>query len=272
MNKSILKETDVTHRDGKLEMKIYYTNYVECHWHDEYEFIYVTKGSCRLTVDGNTVCVPKGQAALICGGELHNMVIENEGAYFAIVAHSHICGSECAHLFSGNYPMQRSFTDKSPAEAKVLENLQEIQRVYEERPFAYELRLKSLITDTFGIIFENKLFAEPSSAASPSAQAYEKIIDFIHTNYQQRLTLEMLSKQCNYSKSYIIRLFKQYTGKTPLDYINQYRIFIAQIRLMSTEKSVLEIASECGIENIGHFINLFRRYTGQTPGKWRKQA
>lgn len=270
MNKSDLKETWVIQKDGKLDMRIWYTSGTPCHWHDEFEFIYVTKGSCRITASGNTVHLQKGQGAIINSGELHDMIAENDGSYFAIVVHPHLCGPECSHLLSGAHPFQRLYTNQSPVEAKILENLVAIQRAYEARPVGYELRLKALISDIFAILFEHKLFAVDTAQHHVSTQVFEEMITYIHANYAEKLTLELLSEQFNYSKSYIIRLFKQYTGKTPLEYINRYRISLAQLKLTENSKDILEIASEVGMENIGHFINLFRRYTGQTPGKWRK--
>jgi len=272
MNKNELKETGAVHKDGKLDMRIWYTSGCPCHWHDEFEFIYVTKGSCRLTVSGNTVIVQKGQAALINSGELHDMLAEYGGSYFAVVVHPHLCGSECTHLFSGAYAFQRLFTSETPAEAKILENLITVQRVYMNRPVGYELRLKSLMTDIFAIIFEHELFADNTISSRTSTQVFEEMVTYIHTHYAEKLTLDLLAEHFNYSKSYIIRLFKQYTGKTPLEYINRYRISLAQLKLVENSKDMLEIASEVGMENPGHFINLFRRYTGHTPGKWRKAS
>lgn len=272
MNKTELREQDVLHRDGKLEMKIYHTLAADCHWHDEMEFIYVTDGFCRLTVNGSTFLVQKGQAALILSGELHDMSAMNTGDYYAIVLHPHICGSECMHFFSGTYPIQRIFTNDTPAEAMILRALSDIRNTYENRPFAYELRLRSLICEIFATIFENKLFAMQSSDRSASTQIFEEMISYIHTHYPEKLTLDMLSKQYNYSKSYIIRLFRKHTGNTPLDYLNRHRISIAQLMLLDSDKNLLENSAECGIENIGHFIRLFHRYTGQTPGKWRKAS
>ena len=65
--------------------------------------------------------------------------------------------------------------------------------------------------------------------------------------------------------------FKEYTGKTVNEYLTEYRIYIAKQLLEDTEKSILEIALECGFNEASYFIRIFKRQTGISPLKYRGQ-
>ena len=79
----------------------------------------------------------------------------------------------------------------------------------------------------------------------------------------------MLCRVSNYSRCYIIRLFKKHTGQTPVDYINSYRLAKSAELLSNTDMSVLDVSLECGFENVGYVIILFKKSYGTTPLKWK---
>lgn len=269
MNKKELHESLVVHRDGNLQLKIYPLGRTYCHWHEELEFIYPTSGYCQVTLNGEPITVRQGQALLVSGGDLHSPDCKETGSGHAIVLHPHICGSECAHLFSA-YRLKRLFDESDPCDRSILENLKKIVSAYQERDFMYELKIRAYASDTFRIIFENNMFREHTPLQTETMEAFEKMITYLHAHFSDKLTLEDLSVCCSYSKPYIIRLFKQYAGTSPIDYLNKYRISKAQTMLSADDKNVLEIALACGFENVGYFIRTFKKHTGQTPGKWRK--
>lgn len=271
MNKNSLKETDAIHRVDNLQMNIYEIgNPVPYHWHDEYELIYVTRGECSFVVNGEKFDLHKGEMILIQGGELHITSPNEQSHYFAIVIHPHVFGSDCMHYFADNFCFKKVYRPNEPMEAKILLNIEEVCRVFKNKEYAYKLRIKSLMAEIFSIIFENNLYSKRIIKEADQTEVFEKIVEYVHINYQKDISLEDLCEYSNYSKSYIIRLFKTHTGQTPINYINSYRIYKAQELLKNTDKNIIETATECGYDNIGYFIKSFKRYIGTTPGKFRK--
>ena len=57
-----------------------------------------------------------------------------------------------------------------------------------------------------------------------------------------------------------------------IDYLNDYRLTIAERLLKSSDSSVLEIAEQCGFDNLSYFNRIFKRKYGISPGRWRMQA
>ena len=271
MNKEKLKETYVTHKVGNLEMNIYQQRgAIPYHWHDELELIYVTKGHCKCIINGEAIVVNEGDALLVQSGELHTVDLSYTLGYYAIVFHPHMCGSDCIKFFSGDIKFNRIFSHTNECEKKILTNISYIYEAFHKKNYAYELKIKSLVADIMSTIFENNLYSKRSPEEINPLEAFEQILEYIHTKYSDIILLDNLCFYSNYSKSYIIRLFKKYTGKTPIDYINTYRLYKAQELLENTDKSILDISYECGFDNVSYFIRLFKKHIGVTPGKFKK--
>ena len=74
-----------------------------------------------------------------------------------------------------------------------------------------------------------------------------------------------------YSKSHFMKFFKSHMGTGFIDYLNDYRLVMAERLLRSSDNSVLEIAVQNGFDNLSYFNRIFKRKYGTSPGKYRKQ-
>ena len=272
MNKNDLKETLATHKIGTLQMNIYESQYgVPYHWHDEYEFICVTNGKLECIVNGEHYEISKGQAILISGGELHSVNSDLNTSFFAVVFHPYtICGTECRDFFSKKIRFLRIFDTSNLSQKSVIENLEKLHSSFLQKKYAFELKLKALIIDIFSIIFENHLYSEKDLKTNINSDNFASIIEYIHSEYNKKITLNDICNHASYSRSHIINLFKTNTGKTPFEYINFYRIYKAKELLLGSSKSVLDICFECGFENLSYFIRLFKQNTSLSPLQYRK--
>ena len=104
------------------------------------------------------------------------------------------------------------------------------------------------------------------------SDAVKNIIDYMEKHYKDSVTLEKLGEITSYSHIHITRLFKKETGQTPHERLTQIRINHARELLITDEKTLEEIAEECGFSSDSHFKILFKKMTGLTPGKYRKTA
>lgn len=98
----------------------------------------------------------------------------------------------------------------------------------------------------------------------------EKVKDFILNNYNDKnLNVSMLGEKFNITPTYLSKLFKNYTGKSLLDFINIVRIEKAKELLKEEELTVAQIAEMVGYSNANAFIRVFKKYEGITPGKYK---
>ena len=96
------------------------------------------------------------------------------------------------------------------------------------------------------------------------------IKNFIDSNYENDLNLDLLSKIQLISKYHLIRLFKKYYGQTPRQYLIDTRIRRSKDQLKKGD-TVTEVCFAVGFESLGSFSSLFKARTGQTPSQFRKE-
>lgn len=96
-------------------------------------------------------------------------------------------------------------------------------------------------------------------------------LDYIHAYLDQDLSLEVMAKQIGISRCYFADQFKQAMGIPPHQYVNQQRIEKAKQLLRQRERSLAEIALECGFASQSHLNKVFRKYVGMTPKTYREQ-
>ena len=104
-------------------------------------------------------------------------------------------------------------------------------------------------------------------------KGYDPIIDkavlYIEKHLKENLSVNTLCVELNISKNILYEHFKYTLETTVCDYITERLIIKAKKLLLDTEKSILDIAEECGISNYTYFIKLFKKETGITPYRYR---
>ena len=98
----------------------------------------------------------------------------------------------------------------------------------------------------------------------------KEVLDHISLHYQENLTVSELSGLSNYSEYYFMKLFRQYTGKTLVEYINDFRMEKAKYLLTHSDAPVTEIAMQVGFNSTSYFIKKFQQSNKVSPHKYRK--
>ena len=119
------------------------------------------------------------------------------------------------------------------------------------------------------ITIDNMNLGMNFSQTSQMPRAVKEAIYFIHDNYMKPLNLKDICTKLNVSPQYLIRVFKTILHKTPVQYINLFRISRAKDMLQYTSLSVKEIAYEAGFENPYYFCRVFKKLNFMTPTQYR---
>ena len=86
-------------------------------------------------------------------------------------------------------------------------------------------------------------------------------------NWHENRTVSYYAELCNMSEMNFRRLFREYTGMSPIEYRNDIRLTNARNKLQSGEYNVSEAAEICGFSNLSFFIRLYKKKYGYTPKK-----
>lgn len=85
-----------------------------------------------------------------------------------------------------------------------------------------------------------------------------------------RLTVAEMAATVGLSESWFANVFKQTTGKTPLQWQLGKRIDLAQKLLVESELTIADIAAKLGFSDQAHLTKAFRQIAGETPAAWRR--
>ena len=130
----------------------------------------------------------------------------------------------------------------------------------EKNSLYVDMKIAPIINNIFNMIFDD----------SSHDARMQKAEEFIHLNYNKKITIDDMAKNACMSKYHFSRLFKESTGESPYKYLCMYRIEKAKELLISTPLSVNETAVQVGFDDVASFIYLFKKHTFVSPLQFRK--
>ena len=103
-----------------------------------------------------------------------------------------------------------------------------------------------------------------------SSRRIEKTFEYMNQNFDKAITLAEVSKLANMSEVSFSRFFKQRTGNTFIESLNEIRLGHATRTLIETTQNISEIAYDCGFNNISNFNRIFKKKKNCTPKEFRE--
>ena len=94
------------------------------------------------------------------------------------------------------------------------------------------------------------------------------IYNFINDHFREDLTLQKMAAKVNMTPNSFCRYFKRATQKTPIEYLNEFRVnYVCQL-LLREDKTIAQCAFESGFNNLANFNRRFKLVTGMTPRQY----
>jgi len=245
------------------------------HWHDEMEIIKIVKGAFLLTVDGKNYKTKEGDIIFIMPGMLHSGIPKNciyECLLFDLkyFYRAHTIWDKILNPFmTGERRVQLIISSEGN---EISTYFNQIIKSIHEKNIAYELNISGLLYLIFYEIFNHSYYEETIAFSSLSQQRlvqFKKVIHYIELNHQAKISLDELSEIAGYDKKYFCAFFKELSGKTPIQYLNIYRIDFASELLVTTHLPVTEIAYQSGFDDLSYFSKIFKMYKSLTPLNYR---
>ena len=140
-----------------------------------------------------------------------------------------------------------------------------------KRTEGHELIVIGTLFEFLGYILENKMYENVRIISQKDSRKIEHLknaLEVIENRYAECITLENLAQAAGMNSKYFCRYFKDMTHRTPVDYLNYYRIEQACFRLVTSNESIADIGLSCGFNDVSYFIKTFKKYKGMTPKKY----
>ncbi|PJI07481.1 MULTISPECIES: helix-turn-helix domain-containing protein [Clostridium] len=287
MNNSKLRE-NIIHGNARFPLRVYANQKIGpkkelyCHWHEEVEFIYIEKGQANFNIDMNTVKVSKNQCVFVNSESIHWGYVRGteECLYEAVVFNLKLLSGLLYDVCQSNFidPILKRQYDfpvlPKESNREVADEMKNIVNSYIEKYNGWEVSIKASLLKIISLIAKyNEFKVKDGYTKLPDDYKIElikKVLKFVEINYKNKIYVEELAEEVNMNEYYFCRFFKGITGKTPVEYINSFRIEEASRILRKSDKKVLDVALEVGFDNLSYFIKKFKEYKNCTPGKYRK--
>lgn len=246
------------------------------HWHTEIELIRIIKGEFHITLNNKLYIAKAGDIFFVNSETVHHGS-PIDCIYECIVFHADYLYSEkfdCFSFIKNILDCDCMINEYFPLNSgKSYDALYSIFETIKLNNDIQKLRVISAFYNFFAAVYEEKLYTlnigNNSLTNDRNTVKLKAVLSFIRENYDKPITLEMLSETIQKSPKYLGYFFKTMTGKTPIEYLNEYRIQKAVRKLRITDMSVTEVAFSCGFSDLSYFIKTFKKLKGVSPGKYR---
>lgn len=245
------------------------------HWHMECELILVLEGSFHICVNAEYYTLEKGQSVFIPSQFIHAGTPQNciyECVVFDMerfLSQSPQCIEKYTNALDNGEISELVFNrDSEPG--KIVDALFESM---EKESSAYTFTTTGLLWQLTGYIMERHAHehTQIANAVYRRNVRIKRVLSKIRNDYSKPLTLGELADEAGLNAQYFCKAFRQVTGKTPVDYLNYYRIECAAEQLALSHLSVTEIAFSCGFNDLSYFNRLFKKQKNTTPTLYRKK-
>lgn len=113
--------------------------------------------------------------------------------------------------------------------------------------------------------------AQKNKSDTPAGNTYvNHAISYIQNHYSMPVTIEEISDYVGINRSYLSTLFKEYTGLSPLKYLQNFRITRAEHMLRVTDLPIESIALSCGYQSAEAFHKVFKKVENMSPKQFRE--
>lgn len=251
------------------------------HWHEWIEIVYVLGDELKIGVN-NSIYTMKERDILIVGmGEVHYFLMQPQKCDRIILHFDLSLFDDLSNYISGRRitnPLISFKADNAGLDTIVHDYFERlILRVSQEagtKELGYEFIVGARIYDIAGGILRyipnEKLCPSEMNKHIRRLEILNQVTRYIEENLRDEISLSEVSRAVNFSMYHFTRFFKDTTGMTFWQYLNNYKVSKAVNMLVNTNDSISEIAFNSGFNSIKTFNRVFRQIKGCSPSELKR--
>ena len=245
------------------------------HWHSEFEIVRVRSGTLELFVENNRQLLAEGAIAFIAGGQMHRAEPKNAVYECVVFDLNMLCRHGSGRITGYVLPLMQEGVELLPPTGEISHLLaaaaHELFSSLQGQAAYFELQAYSAAAKLIYLLYTGGCIILPDKGAHTGHKKaiISSLIAWIEKNYTDKLSLAALAAVAKTNEKYLCRLFREYTGSTPIEYVNRLRVERACLLLIREGVSVTEVAFGSGFNDTAYFCKIFKRYKGMTPRAYR---
>ena len=252
-------------------------SYVSNHWHNSLEIIYITSGDLQVNMEGATYNLKANDCIFINSGVIHSTRCVYENTSILLQIPLSFLNKYIPHCKDSYFDFKVNINDDN-YEAnldKIKTILKDMKEVKITSPQAGNLRFTGLLFEFLFQLYTN--FRIPMGNKNMESRAldlskFQPVFEYTKINYNTPISINEIAKVVHLQPEYFCRKFKQYTGQTYLEYLNDVRISHIYKDLINTNNTLCSILESHGFTNTKLFYRLFKEKFKCTPKDIRKKS
>lgn len=251
------------------------------HWHEEIEIIYIESGQMELKIPSNTFLMEKGDCMVINSNVLHYAAAVAESRLRSLVFSPALVTGNENFVFAKKYMQPllacNEFSHcfiKAGNNTNVTDWFNCAFEALAQDCYGYEFTVRENLSRICLFLYgEFRPQADTQNVAlNLDALRIRKMLDYIHRNYENDISVSEISGAAGISERESLRCFRKTVQLSPSQYLLKYRIMQgAEMLLRNPAASISEIATMCGFDSPSNFTKIFRRFYNCSPREYRKQ-
>ena len=270
----------ISHRTGDFPLDYYFVDEhfpryrMPMHWHKEAELIRVRSGRLRIYLDDVELAAEAGDLLCVGGGVIHGAEPENcvyECIVFdpqALIPPIESCRGALSPLLRNNIFWKNGSIEDRSSFPIAVDRLFSLSANFAGQGIGMLAAMFDFLRLALGALDAAQL-RTVSERSWQKAEQLKPALEYIEQHYDQHVSLETLAGLTGFSPKYFCRYFRTIVHRSPIDYLNYYRIERAARFLAGGDMNVAEVAVHCGYADSSAFIKQFRKYKGTTPKQYK---
>ena len=251
-----------SHHDKNKNLKFNYSKNanIRNHFHRSYELIYVTKGVIEVGVGPYTYIAKENDFIFVNKYYTHYYKSLEEYEKYVLIIPPYICNDFEMEFKEKTLPPLLTDRDFNMTLLPILKDMQ--SKFKECGHIVHKGYINIIIGE---LINHYKLIPIKKNS---NIELLMNILDYIDQNYNKDLSLESIATEFGYSKYYLSRLFNDLINENLNNYVNIIRVQHASNMINeSTDKTIAEIAYECGFNSLPTFYRCYKKVYDVQPTK-----
>jgi len=144
-------------------------------------------------------------------------------------------------------------------------------RLKDKTSMTVELDMMRIVLSMWSILIDS---VEPlqteSDRSIKTINQLKTMLTYIHLNYQDKLNVDLIAQSTGISRSHASDIFREELHSSPIQYLQQYRLYKSLDLLLISDGSVTEVAHSVGFNSPSYYTETFRKVYDVTPSQYRK--
>lgn len=234
---------------------------------EEYYLLYTKSGEGELRHLGQTVPLHKRHAVMLYCREPHYYGTASGVTWDHYWVHFNGPGAQSYYDLINDNGIADVYIEDDRAFVRLLEEVMRHNGMLDRRQSVLSAMY---MTQLLSMMVVGRHTLPPGGLQAHHQEKLDQVISYMQEHFHEQVSLADFADVAHLSVSHFMRIFKQYTGMSPHEYLINYRISQAKKILRGTNAPVSEVAFRVGFQDESNFSRTFRKIAGTTPLNFRK--